>query len=453
MVGGNLSLEKMIKKYLITTAQRSATPNYKLLENLDKKAERESAEILILPTAGKSIKDEILHPHLQKNYTIIDGDFKLNNNIRISDFQIRPQQINPLTGIKRFAQGDKSFIFASPKQHLEYVANSYDAIPKAVMTTGACTRPRYNEKVRTGRIGKKDHQYGFVEVEIISNSRFQFRHIKSLTNGSFEDLDGLYKEGKFFKRAQGVKAMVLGDIHHHYLNKEHNQASLEQINHLKPKNIFLHDTFDGTSISHHYKGHNIKMFQMAKTQGLDLSKELEDTARYLKTLLSKVPKSTNVYMVASNHDEHLYRYLDEGRFIGDKGNDLIGSKLYTASLEGYNPLMVGISMFMEIPENLKYIERNEGLTLLGYQMGHHGDIGSNGARGSMRSIEEANGKSFTGHTHSAKMFRDTYVVGTSTDLRIGYNIGYSNWTNTNGVLFENGKGVLLNTVKGSWRGV
>ena len=448
-----MSLDKMVERIIITSAQFEARPNKELVRNIDAYVQRHDARVVVLPIRGKSVVDEVLHPDLQSraDYEFVTKDYKINDSLRISNYEIRPQQINPLTGIKRFAHGDKSFIFGSPKQVLQYVANSYDEIPKAIMTTGAITHPRYNENVRTGRIAKKDHEYGFVVVEKEDNKFFHFRHIKAQKNGTFWDADGIYSRGNF-KEVKNTPAFVVGDLHPYDTNEVHQQVTFEQIQHFKPKKVFLHDTFNGTSISHHYKGHNIKMFEVAKGQGLSLEKELEHTAKEIQRYLSVLPRGSQLYLVASNHDEHLYRYLDEGRFVGDKGNDLIASKLYTTALEGKNPLMEGLSMFMKVPKNLHYIERDSGLKVLGYELGNHGDLGANGGRGSPRSIEEANGKSITGHTHSPFKVRDTYKVGTSTNLRLGYNTGYSNWCNTNAVMYNNGQVQLLNTIKGSWRG-
>ena len=188
---------------------------------------------------------------------------------------------------------------------------------------------------------------------------------------------------------------------------------------------------------------------MFNEQGLNLEAELLKTLQEITDYASVTKGKVNI--VASNHDEHLYRYLDEGRFIGDKGNDLISSKLYAAVLDGKNPLKEGLKLVGKLPSNVRFIERDKGYKLLGYELGHHGDEGANGGRGSPRSIENANSKSITGHGHSAFKIRDTYRVGTSTKLRIDYNKGYSNWTQTNALLYDIGTVQLLNTIKGSYK--
>ena len=440
----------MVKKYIISTAQYNAGVNKALLRNMERYAAVNDAEILILPTTGKNITDDpILAPELNF-YQIIDKEYSINNSIRIKDFGARPQQINPLTGLERFAQGDKSYIMPGTKQVFKFVSNSYDHVPKAIMTTGAITKPNYNLRHRTGRIAQQDHEYGFVVVEKTSNKYFHFRQVTAQKNGNFSDITGKYRNGKHYKNPN-VKAMIIGDLHPYDLDPVHKKITLEQLALFKPEAVFLHDTFNGKSISHHYDGHNIEKFKVYNQQGLNLEAELKETLKQLKDY-ARASGKANVYIVASNHDEHLHRYLDEGRFIGDKGNDLVASQIYTAVLQGYNALQYGLSLVGDIPKNVVFLNRDQGFKMLGYELGNHGDLGANGGRGSPRSIENANSKSVTAHGHSAFKMRDTHRVGTSTYLRLSYNRGYSNWSQSNALLYDIGTIQHLHTIHKSWRG-
>jgi len=441
-------INKMVDKYVITTAQMDAGVNKNFLKGIETYCKYNDAELIILPVAGKSVTEEKMCSDLNV-HNILDGEYVINNSIKISNYKIKPQQINPLTGIKRFAQGDKSFVFASTKQVLEYVANSYNSIPKAIMTTGAVTKPNYRLNNRIGRIAKKDHEYGFIVVEKQNSIKYHFRHVKALNNGKFVDLGKLYN-GKAKPKVAKVQAMVLGDIHPYDTDPNHVKMSLEQIKVMKPEQLFLHDTFNGRSISHHYKGHNIRKYEVFQEQGLSLEKELKKTLEAIK-VYADVMNHKPVYIVASNHDEHLKRYLDEGRFIGDKGNDFIASQLYTAALTGHNVLEYGLRYIGEVPSNVVFLERDEDLKINGVQLANHGDLGANGGRGSLKSIEEANGKSITGHSHSAAKKRNTYKVGTSTYLRLDYNRGYSSWTQTNALLYGIGTVQLINTIGKKWK--
>lgn len=410
-------------------------------------ASKNDAKILILPTTGLRLGDPKILPSDLSDLETITKDYTINSKLKIKDFGVRPQQINPLTGLKRFAQGDRSHIMPGTKQVLEYIANSYDKIPKAMMTTGAITHPNYNEDFRIGRIAKDDHEYGFVVVEKVNNTYFHFRHVTALKNGKFIDL-GIQYNGKRIKKIT-TKALAVGDLHPYQTDPKHEKNSLEQIVHFQPENVFLHDTFNGLSISHHYKGKNKDAWDAFKIQGLNLEEELKYTLKAIRKYCEVTPGIVNI--VASNHDEHLNRYLNEGRFINDKGNDRIGALLYAAYLGGANPLAVGMEMYKPLPKNLRFLKRDEDFKILGWQLGNHGDLGANGGRGSPTSIENANGKSLTGHRHNAFKRRKTLGLGTSTHLRVNYNRGYSNWTQTNGTVYEDGNAQLFNTINKEWK--
>ena len=448
------NLEKMVskaetEKFSITSAQYGIRPNAKMVASLNKYNSSINSSLIILPMNGKCVAEDTLHSSL-RNMPIVDTDAMINNSLKISNYKIRSQQILPLTGIRRFAAGDKSFIFASPKITLEYVANSNDKLPKAIMTTGAITEPNYNLRNRIGRIAQKDHKYGFVAVEKINNTIFNFRNVPVLRNGKFVDMGMLYDGDKTPVKAK-TKAMVIGDLHPYDTNKAHEKCSLEQIRYFKPEKIMLHDTFNGKSISHHNIGHNLKLNEIYNLQGANLEAELKETLKSVKRYAREAAKyGGDIYIVASNHDEHLERYLDEGRFIGDKGNDLTGAELYIQALKGKHVLQAGLEYVGKVPKNVHFLNRDEDFKVLGYQLGNHGDLGSNGGRGSLKSIEEANAKSISGHGHSAAIRRDTIKVGTSTNMRIGYNRGYSNWTNTNAVLYDIGTCQLINTINKQW---
>ncbi len=440
-----------MEKYVITTAQYNAPVNKELYNSIKKYCTVNNAQLIILSTSGRNItEDQIINHLLEEDSEIQFWDNKkINNNLKVKDFGVRPQAINPLTGLERFAQGESSYIMPGTKQVLKYIANSINSLPKAIMTTGAITKPYYNEKHRIGKIAKADHTYGMVVVEVESPSYFHFRHIKSMKNGKFVDLGMLYNNNKKPKKLRTL-AHVPGDIHAYDLNKTHKKLTFNQFEYFNPENVFLHDLFNGKSISHHYKGHNSRAFEAYNLQGMNLENELKETLKVLKEYAYRT--KGNLYVVASNHDEHLLRYLDEGRFINDKGNDLIASKIYAGLLEGKYPLEYGMSLIGDIPNNVIFLQRDDDLKIRGYQLARHGDMGASGARGSVRTLEIGSGKSISGHKHTALIQRNVYVVGTSTDLKLDYNKGYySSWTNTNAVLYEDGSVQLLNSINRKWK--
>lgn len=415
-----------MKRYLITSAQKGATPNKEFLETLEGYAKHNSVnEIIVLPMAGKSITDEVLHPYLQeKDYSFISSDHRLNDKIKISNYEIKPQQINPTTGLARFAKADISTIFASPKQVYQPIPNHSHKVPKVLLTTGACTHPRYNMNNRIGRIAERDHEYGAILVETGLRQEYNFRHLKGQKNGKLIDLNYQY-DGTHMTKTQ-PEVLILGDLHNGCTNKKVEKANFQMIHDYKPKKLVLHDVFDGSSISHHEMGQLVTRAQ--KHNQLNLEKEIKSLHDKLHEY-SKAMGNNQIYIVKSNHDEFLDRYLQAARFVDEPQNAYFASKVLTAMIEGYDPLEYSMSMVGTIPKNVTFLSRDEDFTIRGLQLGNHGDKGANGSRGSFRSLEAAFGGSVTGHGHAPYMSRNLYRVGTSTNLDLGYNVGLSNWMN------------------------
>lgn len=453
-----ITLEKIIKddersgqmkKYIITAAQKCATPNREFLKTLDNYAKENGVdEILVLPMAGSSKKEDTLHPYIiEQDYKIITNDYNLNKKIKTSNFEIRPQQINPTTGIARFAKSDISTIFASPKQVYKVIPSHGHNIPKVLLTTGACTHPNYNLDTRIGRIAEKDHQYGAIYVETGKGQEYHFRHLEAQKNGKFIDLDKEYSE----KGSSQINPefLVLGDLHVGDTNKKVERANHELIASYNPRSLFIHDLFNGHSISHHDVGKVVT--RARKPFSLNLEKEVKAVHDVLWEYSRSMGDKNTIYIVKSNHDEVLDRYLEEVRFIDEPQNAHFASKILTAMIEGYDPLEYAISLVGDIPANVRFLERDESINIRGFELGNHGDKGANGARGSIRSIENAYGKSVTAHKHTPEKIRDTYIVGTSTNLKLDYNVGLSSWMNTHCMGYRNGKAQLINIIDGKYR--
>ena len=438
------SIEK--KRVIITSAQYNARVNKNFLASLETYAKKNNAEIIILPMAGKSILEDQLSDLLQK-YKVISKDLKLNNKIRISNYSIRPQQIDPITGLARFTQSDVSTIFAAPKIRLKVIPNSNNKLPKVLMTTGAITYPNYRGN-RIGKIAFKDHTYGAVLVELEGSGKYHFRHLTSLKNGVFYDL-GMKYNGNNKPLFVRPEAMVIGDWHTGDTNDIVRSETFRMIKKYNPKNIVLHDIFNGRSINHHDQYNSVNLARNYKD--LSLENELRDVANELKAFCNLVSNKSKVYVSKSNHDEWLIQYLQESRFMKDPQNTLIGAELLVKAINDLDPLEEGIRMFYNIPSNLKFLSRNDDLKLRGWQLANHGDKGSNGARGGIRSHEYANGKSITAHSHTPQIFRNVYVVGTSTNLKLEYNEGYSSWMNSHCFLYNNGRPQLVNIMNGKHR--
>ena len=247
-----------MKRFLISSVQACASPHSYFWRGLQSYAKKNHAEIILLPMIGSSaVKEQDwhnIHP-LFKEY-LEYGKRTLNSNIKIEQFNIRPYQIDPCTGLQRFAQQDTSVIFASPKQRLVPVAHSLQKYPKFLITTGCVTRPNYAtsddvsaERRRLGGVAKRDHVLGFVVVEIVDDELYHFRHVRANKRGEFVDL-GTFYSGNNTRKAI-LEAFVAGDWHNDQNDPVAVEGTCDMIQTLKPRRLILHDFFDGHSVSHH----------------------------------------------------------------------------------------------------------------------------------------------------------------------------------------------------------
>ncbi len=455
---------KFPKRYAISCAQAMGDehpkgyPNTNLIESLEKYCKVNNSKLYIIPTTGKSAKETNLHPLLERRDDILCDkrgrmkNEKLNDNFQISDMFVPPQNVDPASGRGRFVQRDKTLIITHPKQRFKAFPNSNFDLPKILIGTGAVTHPNYNEMNHRGDAAKRDHTYGFVVAEIVNDKIFHFRQVRALQNGKFIDL-GWEFNGKEKPRKAKLEALVLGDLHWGDTDPIVQKANYEMIDEFNPERLFIHDLFNGHSVNHHNIGKLVTLVTEVFQRGRnDLKEELEKC--YLELCsLSKAMGRKNVFVVASNHNEFLNRYLEEVRLKDDPGNAYIAAKLMGDMMDKEDPVESGIRRIGKIPNNVIFLKRDEDYKVLGWQLGSHGDKGMNGSKkASMMSREFSHGKSITGHAHTPEILRNTYVVGTSTYLNLPYTRGQaSSWMNTNGFLWENGTAQLVNIIYGNWR--
>lgn len=443
------SLEDMVSRYIITAAQKGASYSTDFLASLENYAERKKSEIIIVPINGKD-RDDILHKDLQQ-YTVTHS-YQFCKNLRLEDFPVKAQQIKPLTGLGRFVQGSKSAVVASPKQHLEVLATSNSDLPKILVSTGAVTNPHYNEEDRVGVIAEKDHVYGALIVEVDDKTgKFHYRHIRAKkSTGAFTDLGIEYRANGKISSVR-TASIVLGDLHSGQTDPIAYVSSKKLIEQTRPRYIIVHDLFDATSISHHDINKQVYRAQKSALGKLSLTKELKECGKYLVDLQRLLPRDGKVIVVKSNHDEHLNKYLEEGRYGDDPENLYLASRLSTAMFEGKDPLKEGIKLtYGDFGNRVKFLSRDEDFKVSGIQTGSHGDLGGNGSRGSITSQQINYGRSIVGHRHTPSIRGDAYCVGTLTKLKLDYNRGPSSWLQTNALVNYDGSVQLINIIEGEY---
>ena len=448
--------------YVVTAAQAFAEPNHRFLNALEQYVTEHDAELVVLPMIGHSAREDWdpanFHDRFRE-YGLEYDRVTLNRNVGIAQFNVRPYQIDPITGLQRFVQRDKSLIFAGAKQRWQYVAHSNSKMPKAIIATGAASMPNYAtgedhsaERRRLGEIARNDHEYGAIVVEVVNGARYHWRNLISQRNGKFVDLGTEYSP----RGQQQVQplAMICGDWHNGYTDPKIRRATLEMMVEQQPQRVVLHDFFDGHSVSHHMQKQLI--YQMiregADKDQLSLERELFLAGKELGKI-SEAVGDGHVYVVRSNHLEFLERYLDEARFVKDPLNARIALRLAVAYADGLDPVEEGVRLaYGEVPENVTFLSRWDDLKVAGYQLGSHGDVGPGGGRGSLKSKEKDYGKSVTGHVHKSEKLRNTFTVGTMLPLDMFYiKASPTAWTHSHAFVYPSGV-QMVNIINGKYRG-
>jgi len=474
------------KRFLVTYAQNNTPTHKKFFSNVKKYALKHDAGIHVIagryknPTSvGTAIKTELWHPDVVPYLDAARHDIHKYVSI-MSDIKIQPTAVNPMTGLQAMS-GINSCIFGHPKVQMEMIPVLEESKPKMMVTTGSCTISNYTDS-KAGKKGEFHHQLGFVIVEIQDDETFYMRQVTADDDGNFSDLfydvkfkgeEELIKFNskadkddwleKYFNdkpsklvgdsivtKKQKIEACVLGDLHYGHHDQEVLDKTHEFMGDLKPKHVVLHDVFDGYSISHHAMKDPFIQYGKEVNGTNDLKKEVDELMGGLKPF----KKYKNVVIVRSNHDDFLDRWLKNGDW--KKQPTYKNSPLYME----YSGIL--LRQHAETPENVmgiipeliskkfpkfKTLGRKDSYRVLDWEVGQHGDLGTNGSRGSLMQFRKLNTKIIVGHYHSPGRKDGALAVGTTTKLRVGYNQGPSSWLQSHVIIHQNGKVQHINFIR------
>jgi len=432
------------KVYFLTSVVPGADIHTGFLASIKTFCRKRNAELLLLPTPFACSPEDSLPEEILGLDNILHKDFYLSKKIRFAAIPIKPQAVDPVTGLQRQSQKDGSFIFASPKQRLKLVPNGQVKYPHAMMGTGALTTPRYKDD-RIGRIAFEDHVIGGLIVEVNGPTEYHFRQVQADDKGAFIDLGNEYSASGI--KWVGAEVLVPGDIHAMETDPAVKAVIIELLEKFKPKYTIIHDLLSGISVNHHERDQLI-------SRALNfVTLEEESRLTYLE-LLSYAKKSNKLYVVRSNHDIWIDDYVEEMIYRNEPHNYKFASMIANQKMDGRIGIEAAIRHFERRGElaNVTFMQEDEDLILTPkkIQFGAHGHRGPNGSRGTLRSMEMSYGRSMSGHTHVPEILREARSVGTSTHTRLPYNKGSSSWLQTLGMTYYNGSTQLINIINGKY---
>ncbi len=368
----------------------------------------------------------------------------------MSDVKIQPTAVDPMTGLQGMS-GINSCIFGSPKVQLETIPVLEGNIPKMMLTTGACTVNNYTDS-KAGKKGEFHHTLGFVIVEIKDDEVFFARQVTALDDGSFSDL---YYRVKYNEetgssevtRQSTMAAIVLGDLHYGQHDPRIIKRTLKLFDKLKPENVVLHDVFDGLSINHHELNDPFIQFQREMDGSNSLRHEIDAMLIGLEDF-----KDYNVTVVRSNHDDFLDRWLKntDWRKASTLRNSIEYMEFAALLLKGEAPQGIIPHLIKQKFPTFNTLGRSDSFIVNDWELGLHGDVGSNGSRGSLLQFRKLNRKMVVGHYHSPGRKDGALSVGTSTKLRVNYNVGPSSWLQSHVLIHNDGKAQHICFIEGDF---
>jgi hypothetical protein len=443
---------KKTKRFIITWAQNNTPVHTDFLNNIKAYAEFINADLHVIagryknPTSIWSTSQEYEEVWAEEVLGYLDANrHDIHKYLSImSDVKIQPTAVNPMTGMEGLS-GINSCVFGSPKVQMEMIPVLEGNVPKMMVTTGACTTKNYTDS-KSGKKGEFHHTLGFVIVEIKNGEIFFMRQVTATDEGSFTDL--FYRVDKEeVTRIDKVSAIVWGDLHYGSHDTRVVNKTLDLMEELNPDHVILHDVFDGKSISHHEEKDPFLQYQKEIDGTNSLKKEIDDLLEGLADF-----EEYNTVIVRSNHDDFVDRWLkntDWRKTVTPK-NSLEYMQYSSAILSGEAPTGVIPWVINKRYPHFITLGRSDSYIVNGWELGQHGDIGSNGSRGSLQQFRKLNNKIVVGHYHSPGRKDGALAVGTSTQLRVGYNIGASAWLQSHVIIHEDSKAQHINFINGEY---
>ena len=451
------------KRYVITSAQNNTETNEAFLGALENYCQMKGARLLIYPLMyQKNLYEELVWT--VPNEYMMEEKVSLNNKVNIMAHNTNPAADNPIGGLDHLAKGN-SLIIPHNQIAMRSLPVQRNEAPSIIHTTGTVSKPNYTNS-KAGAKADFNHSYAAIVVEFESDGSFHLRILNGDENDGFYDVDGYYTEDSF-EPIEYTEALITGDEHVMFIDDGVSKATYTAkdsiVNTLKPKVIVRHDVIDCFTISHHHRKDNFLKYSKYINNMNKIEDELKETIEYV---INTTPDFAQTVIVSSNHHDHLKRWLNES----DPSTEPWNAKIYhylqyqmLDAIEAHSanetdrlkkihvPDTFELYCEHEYPGKIKFVGRNEDFKVHGIELSNHGDIGANGARGTLNQFSRFSEKTVTGHAHTPGIMKGAYGVGVSTPKNLEYTNGPSSWCNTHCIIYPNGKRQLIFIIKGKWR--
>lgn len=458
------------KRFIITSAMNNREPT-PLWDTIKHYAKHTGAEILIIPSRyknpkttqdAKEINDDAwwhseLEPYMTDDFVELHEHLWLMSHVRV-----QATAVNPLSGLDGLSKG-ASAIFGHAQLAMKTIPSG-QVYPKALWTTGSVTEADYSD-TKAGIQGDFHHVAGALIVELDGD----FFHLRNLTadrNWGFYDFDRdslRYYHPKGSRKGKSALGLVTGDEHAMFTDKSVKAATYTNpdsiVNVARPEKIVRHDVLDFYASSHHKRKNRVHKYALHKYGIQKVEDELQLTIDYID---ETTPSWAESVIVASNHHEHLLRWMQEVDVLDDEPwnvdvwielwNGLKGTiKFGESGISCADPFAQWA--LPRLKKNVRFLRRSSEELIGEVAVSNHGDAGTNGSRGSINQFSKIGVRTVIGHGHSPGIKHGCYQTGTSDVLKRDYRRGPSSNMHAHVLIHANGKRQMVFIVNGRYRGL
>lgn len=462
-------LPKRFKSAIVVAAQNSTPIHPEFWQCLLAAAAHYRAEIFVIPLRYKNPTS--VWSNSQKNAELWCPEVKdylwnrrldLNPNLKLlADVPTQPTDTTPLSGFDAMS-GCFSGIYGHTKLQSQTVPVPSGRMAKVLTTTGACTVENYTITKR-GKIGEFHHSLSAMLVEL-EGPRFHMRqlHYSKTHNSVTDGAKGItFHPNASVTSAPRPLALGCGDIHVDFIDPQVMRATHRLLQQLNPVNVVLPDLLDSYAINHHTR--HDPFVQAAKHDAgrNDIKAETLRAINWTRKLAREFTE-TKWAVQASNHNDMLRRWVVDSMRNGfnDHTNSEFGletalhmrrgARMTDKGAEYPDPLHYWFRQQRDLEKNIALLDLDEPFMVADIDMGQHGDLGSNGAKGSAKGFAHQGVKTVTFHTHMDRIYEGNYGAGTKTRLRLEYNHGASGWSNADVLVQWDAKRQIVRYIDGHY---
>lgn len=455
-----------MKTFVLTCAQSNTKVHGPFLESLKQFCKHRNAELHISrytynksaygqqsvkPGTAEKKKQDLWYDDAIQPY-ISDESIQLAPDlVWCGELNVLPTMKFPLTQFKTYTRQD-SAIVPHAKMSMESIPTMKNVPAKMLYTTGCVTQRNYIQKT-AGQNADFHHVYGAMLVEIDELGNWWARQINAKNDGTFYDLTDYFCPTHVMGERR-VAGITHGDIHWDKADLDVLSVVFDEggvVDTLHPEEQHFHDILDFAPRNHH----NINdPWHLHKTHAEGLSSvagEFMGAGIFLSVHAYR-PWAWN-YVITSNHDQAIETWLRNPDAMKDPVNvrfwHSMNAEVHQAIHDHQmpRPFANALKRAMRCPavDRTTIVHEDKSHQLRGIEVGLHGHLGPNGARGSPKNLRTV-GKANTAHTHTAGICDGVYTAGLYGLLDMTYNKGLSSWSHSFVVTYDNGKRAIY-TIK------